>query len=171
MSDNDNDNDNDNEAGEETKPNEGAEPITIRVRDQVSENEVGSERSFEKANANRVILLDCVSPSLFAWRSAHSPPIFSKQLPSLFLLCRPAKKPFSKLKSRQRCKRCLIPMRHEKEFRHRRCDFCWMGNVLNPRKHRKCWNWTIRIKSIACWSRREVGKLVLMDRFWRNFDY
>ena len=66
MSDNDNDNDNDNEAGEETKPNEGAKPITIRVRDQVSENEVGSERSFEKANANRVILLDCVSPSLFA---------------------------------------------------------------------------------------------------------
>lgn len=123
----------------------GNEPITIRVRDQVRSRVRLPRRSQSPVP---VVIFE----RLFSFFD------FSRRVPLYLLLNRLEKRLSSRLKRPRKCKRYLTLTLNERAFRLHRYVSCWTESALNQPKHQRCLNWMIKIKLIACWSRREVAK-------------
>lgn len=195
---------------DEGKPvDSGNEPITIRVRDQVSQM-LRSKRSLylhglyrdglceasacivclrksclstekrmtelfnvvkEEGDWCDFVMLQAAEKSDSNWKQTTMLSTqwgsFSSRLIHCFLCLyalhqnshtgRPEKKHFSRSRRRPKCRKCSIPTQAGRECSSLRSVSFWTENALNPIRHRKCWNWTIKIKLIACWSNRVDG--------------
>ena len=70
-----------------------------------------------------------------------------------FVINRRAKKPFSRSKSRPRCERCSTRTRRARASRSPASASCSTATRSARSRPRRCWSWTIKIRSTACWSR------------------
>ena len=165
---------------EEGRP-EGSEPITIRVRDQVStykhtytrihyKQEEEEEEKGAGCVRSIVFILACHLFSLCLF--CHLVVVllrYTRRTHALFVVAtvvvekkRREKKPFSKSKRRRKCPKSLKPTHKGKGFNRRRCVSCWMVNASMAIIHPKCWNWTIKTRLIACWNKPEEETVLEM---------
>lgn len=118
-------------------------PITIRIRDQVRK---GLGRF--PPNEDEDDRMHVFSPTL------HS---------NLTRTIRPEKKLFSRSRKRRVCKRSLIRTLSARPFKSAVSVFCSTVKRFHRILHRKCSNWMIKIKLIACWNRCVV---VFVPSLW-----